>query len=171
MGFDKNIHRRKSIRLQGYLYSQQGAYFVTICTHQRQSLFGSVVDGVMTLNGVGEIVNTIWQELPRHYADIKLDEYVIMPNHFHGIVCINRAVEALLAAPEIQSSAPTLGAILRRFKSMSAIAVNRCLNQQGQHVWQRNYYEHIIRNEQAYQNIFEYIRTNPQKWHDDIYYT
>lgn len=198
MAFNRDIHHRQSIRLREYDYSQAGSYFITICTHERQPLFGSIVNGVMALNAAGAEVETMWQALPRHYPSVALGEYVVMPNHFHGIVEI---VGAPLAAPKINaapqinatpqintepqinsdfnhgatnqgaaSSAPTLGQILRRFKSTSAIAVNRCLNRQSQPVWQRNYYEHIIRTEQAYQNIAEYIRSNPQRWHEDSYY-
>lgn len=182
MGFNKKIHHRKSIRLRGYDYSQPGAYFITICTHQRQLLFGDIVDGVMMLNVAGAMVEKYWREIPQHYPGIELNEHVIMPNHFHGIVHVGAllaAPQSPVAAPQIHadmkqgaaSSAPTLGKIVRRFKSMSAIAVNRCLNRQGQPVWQRNYHEHIIRNEEAYLKMAEYIQTNPLKWQEDTYYS
>ena len=86
MGFNKTIHHRQSIRLRDYDYSQPGAYFITLCTYQRQPLFGEIVEGKMILNAAGGIVNTVWRELPNHYPGITLGEHVVMPNHFHGIV-------------------------------------------------------------------------------------
>ena len=185
MQFSRDVHHRRSIRLHGFDYSQPGAYFITICTRGREPLFGAVVDGVMVMNDAGMMVEKYWCELPNKFSGIYVGEYVVMPNHFHGIVHI---VGALLAAPPISappisasciqdagldrgaaSSAPTLGTIMRRFKSMSAIAVNRSMNREGQPLWQRNYYEHIIRHEQAYEAIADYIHHNPQRWQDDVY--
>ena len=162
MRFNPDIHHRRSIRLSEHNYSESCHYFITLCASQRQSLFGNIADNNMKLNDAGMMVETIWRQLPEYYAGVELNEYVVMPNHFHAIITV---VEQGAA-----SSAPTLGNILRRFKSVSAIAVNRCLNRQGQPVWQRNYYEHIIRSDQAYQNITEYIRTNPKLWQEDAYF-
>lgn len=86
MQFDPEKHHRQSIRLRGYDYSQTGAYFITICTHERQSVFGDIVDGNMMLNAAGAMVDMVWQEIPQNYPDIALGEYIIMPNHFHGVV-------------------------------------------------------------------------------------
>ncbi len=196
MAFDKDLHHRKSIRLRGYDYSQPGAYFITICTHQRQQLFGAIVDGAMILNAAGMLADSMWRELAEHYPSVALGDHIVMPNHLHGIVHVgaplaaphyglayscdialrnytatHNAVNRMNDATEqgAASSVPTLGKILRRYKSISATAINRHLNRQSLPMWQRNYYEHIIRNESAYQNISEYIRNNPQQWQNDPY--
>jgi putative transposase len=88
MPYNPNIHHRRSIRLPGYDYTQAGAYFVTICTNQRQRLFGEIVDGKMHLNLCGQVVVSRWQNIPRHFPCVKLDEFVLMPDHLHGIVVI-----------------------------------------------------------------------------------
>jgi REP element-mobilizing transposase RayT len=148
----------------------------------------------MTLNEAGRMVAELWVRLPQKFPGITLGEYTIMPNHFHGVVCImdtnlrefnnGYTVGAPLAAPafDVQkcnqgaasaenkgaaSSAPTLGKIMRVFKSMSAIEINRILNRKGQPLWQRNYYERIIRNDAELANISEYIIQNPMRWIDD----
>jgi len=115
------------------------------------------------LNEAGEIVNSLWEELPVRYHSIGIDYYVIMPNHFHGIIVIQN-VGAQLAAPVGGASpAPTLGDIIRTFKSISTLHINRQCHRSGA-LWQRNYYEHIIRHEQSLCKIREYIRNNPLQW-------
>lgn len=193
MRFNPDIHHRKSIRLRGYDYSQPGAYFITICNHQRQPLFGDIVDGNMMLNAAGNMVDAVWREIPQHYPGIELGEHIVMPNHFHGIVHIvgagpracpdNMPTNELGQSPkqtgQPQGVAPTalsLPDIVHRFKSWTtrqyADAVKHCAWPAfNGRLWQRNYHEHIIRNEQAYLNITEYICTNPQKWQDDVYCT
>ena len=179
--YNPEIHHRQSIRLRDFDYSANGAYFVTMCTQARECLFGNICDGETALNEAGRMVESVWQALAEKFPEIVLDEYVIMPNHFHGIVCI---VGAPLAAPgsdvcgcakgdtiaENQgaaSSAPTLGKIMRVFKSISAIEINRVLDRQGQPLWQRNYYERIIRDENELAAIREYIVSNPMRWDMD----
>jgi putative transposase len=187
----KDIHHRKSLRLRAYDYSQPGAYFITICTDQRQPLFGHIVDGRMMLNAAGVMVEKCWREIPQHYPSIELGGHVVMPNHFHGIVNISgHHVGAQFIAPNhcgkdaigqvainqrgmvlgVMNHAPTVGNIIREFKARCTHGVNKVNNTTGQPLWQRNYYEHIIRNEQAYQKIAEYICTNPQKWQEDTYF-
>jgi putative transposase len=180
MPFNKDIHHRKSIRLRAYDYSQPGAYFITICTHQRQPLFGNIVDGRMMLNAAGLMAEKCWQEIPRHYPSIELGEHVVMPNHFHGIIHISEQPVGAIHESPLQIPSPRneiyrrrtmlLSKSIGRFKMVTAKTINQLNNTTGQPLWQRNYYEHIIRNEQAYQNIAEYICTNPQRWHDDTYY-
>ena len=92
MTFNPKIHRRRSIRLQGYDYSQAGAYFITICTQNRECMFGEIVDGKMVLNHAGNMIQTIWDEIPFHYAGIEIDEFAVMPNHIHGIIVITRSI-------------------------------------------------------------------------------
>jgi len=161
--FDPDEHHRRSLRLKGYDYSRAGAYFVTICTHGRECLFGEIMDGEMRLNAAGQAAQADWVRLPERFQSIELDEFVIMPNHLHGIILVG----AGLAPPGgkgAASSAPTLGHILRAFKSISAIAVNRLLGRSGRSVWQRNYYEHIVRNENELAHIREYIANNHAQW-------
>jgi len=177
MKYDPDRHHRRSIRLREYDYSSVGAYFVTICTHGRACLLGEVKDGEMRLNEAGRMVSEGWLKLPDKFPAVALDEYMIMPNHFHGIICI---VGAPLAAPDFElrylnrgaeitnqgaaSSAPTFGSIMRVFKSMSAIDVNRLLDRSGVPVWQRNYYERVIRDERELDAARKYILENPIKW-------
>lgn len=191
MRYNPDIHHRRSIRLRGYDYSRTGAYFVTLCTHERECLFGELADGIMSLNQTGEVVRALWNGLPDRFPNITTDLSVIMPNHFHGIILID-AVGAPLAAPafnltgnlgdtsenqgvEIRgvenqgaaSSAPTVGKIIRAFKSLSAIEINRAVERQGRPIWQRNYYERVIRDERELEGIREYILYNPLKWDQD----
>jgi len=182
--YDSAIHHRRSIRLRGHDYAQDGFYFVTICCHQRQPLFGEITESKMILNAAGEIVNTVWRELPNHYPGITLGEYVVMSNHFHGIIHI---VGAQFIAPEFSTThqgvikqgalkqgainrAPTVGNIIRAFKARCTYAINTINESAGAPIWQRNYYEHVIRNEESYLKIAEYIQTNPLRWQDDTYY-
>ena len=191
MPYNPDIHHRRSIRLKGYDYSQQGAYFVTICTYQRNCLFGEIVDNEMKLNTNGEIARGSWLSIPRHFQNIELDEFVIMPNHLHGIILIvnNSEEEGKALANQdfpqqqklsSQCFAPTgetikingtkpqsLAAIIQNFKSVSTRQINRINNSKGNVIWQRNYYEHIIRNEEALNNIRQYIVNNPINWAED----
>ena len=172
MPYDPNKHHRRSIRLKGYDYTQAGAYFVTICTQGRECLFGQVVEGKMRVNPFGEIVVWAWNDLPNHNPHVELDAFVVMPNHVHGIVLI---VDDLVGAGS--EPAPTMAMvttrrhglpeIVRQFKTFSARRINALRGTPGATVWQRNYYEHIIRNDHSLQRIREYITTNPLRWHLD----
>ena len=183
MPYDPERHHRRSIRLQGYDYSQPGAYFVTICTHGRECLFGEIVDGEMRLNELGEMVAYTWHDLVNHVDGIMLDEYVIMPNHMHGVIIIVGTDDVDVGAgsepaPTSTEPAPTdatnrpkkrhpLPEIVRQLKTFSARRINALRNTPGVPVWQRNYYEHIIRNEAELQRIRQYIRQNPERWAED----
>jgi putative transposase len=162
--FDPSIHHRRSIRLKGYDYTRVGGYFVTIVTHQRQHIFGEVVKGKMVLNEWGQVAQREWfrtAEL-RSYVELWDDEFVVMPNHVHGIIwMVNN-----------ESAASPLGMIVRAYKSAVTFAINVLENQRGAVLWQRNYYEHIIRDEDDFQIKRGYIIANPSKWgkddHDDL---
>jgi len=181
MTYNPRKHRRRSIRLKGYDYTQPGAYFVTICTHRREMLFGRVVDGVMQLNEFGRIVEWTWYDLPNHVANITLDAFVIMPNHVHGIIIINPPATVGAGSPMVGAGsepAPTIDAaagpkphglpeIVRQFKTFSARRINARRGVRGVPVWQRNYYEHIIRNQRALNAIRRYIIENPARWQKD----
>jgi putative transposase len=164
MYFDSAKHQRRSIRLKNYDYSQSGAYFVTICTLNRSSQFGPVVDGAVRLNDAGRVVQAIWDDLPKHCPGLELDAFVLMPNHVHGIVVI--ASEPLL---EVNSSSArsTLSKVVGRFKMTSAKEINFLRNTPGLPVWQRSYYEHVIRDEASLNRIREYIANNPFHWDED----
>jgi putative transposase len=170
MAYDPHKHHRRSIRLKGYDYSQAGAYFVTICIKGGQCLLGHVVDGVMQLNELGEIVQACWDDLPSHYPNVILDAFGIMPNHVHGIIVIDDVGAGLVGAGVGAGfkPAPTkrhgLPEIMRAFKTFSARRINVMRDQVGTPLWQRNYYEHIIRNERALNAIREYIINNPANW-------
>lgn len=180
MTYDPERHHRHSIRLKGYDYAQAGAYFVTICTHNRECLFGDVVDGTMRLNEFGDIVYQTWMDLPNHVANIVLDAFVIMPNHVHGVIFITDSVGAgSEPAPTITTTEPAptmakpghaelrrhpLPEIVRQFKTFSARRINELRGTPGISVWQRNYYEHIIRDESSLNRIRQYIQDNPLRW-------
>ena len=163
---DKTRGDRRSIRLRGFDYSQVGTYFVTICTLDRTCLFGEVVDGAMRLNAKGTIVDELWREIPEHFSGALIDEYVIMPNHLHGILVF---MAASIGAPGgviptttqgAMNRAPTLGEIVRAFKA-------RVTREVGSTVWQRNYYEHIVRDDISLSRIRQYILANPARWELD----
>ncbi|EGK03208.1 transposase [Dysgonomonas gadei] len=185
---NQSISQRRSIRLYEYDYSQEGLYFVTICTQDKVCLFGEIVEEEMVLNDVGKMIDEQWHNLKQYYANIDLHEYIVMPNHIHGIIQI---VDDVVGVPLVgtrnmgngqpQGIAPTkqnsksLGDIIGSFKS---ITTNSYINGVKQNdwpafngkLWQRNYYEHIIRNDDSYQKITEYICENPKHWQTDDYY-
>jgi REP element-mobilizing transposase RayT len=203
--YNPNIHHRRSIRLKGYDYSQQGLYFVTLCVKNRHCLFGEIIDQEMILNDAGIMVNKWYNELENKFSDIKCHEHVVMPNHFHCIientgtnvgadlrVCPdNKLSPDNLLSPDKKGGHagppqpsppddPILGEhkgsplwqIIQWFKTMSTNEYIRNVNEHNWpcfdgKLWQRNYWEHIIRDEKAYHTIAEYIINNPQKWDND----
>jgi REP element-mobilizing transposase RayT len=164
---------RRSIRLTGYDYTQPGAYFVTICTQDRACLSGEVVDGVMVLNAIGQIVDDEWRLSATLRNEIELDECVVMPNHVHGIVVIDttrrgdRPVAPTTHGVTCGPKPRSLGAFIAGFKSTVTKRINEMRNTPGVSVWQRNYYEHIIRNDESLNSIREYIINNPLQWELD----
>jgi putative transposase len=154
MSYNPEIHHRRSIRLQGYDYSQSGAYFVTICTFQRQHLFGAVNNGEMQLNVTGQIVSAIWQKIPQHFPNVEIDEFILMPDHLHGIIVISEQAEQSIS----------LATIIQNFKSISTRKINKITQNSGVSIWQRNYHERIVRNDQELHCLREYILTNPENW-------
>lgn len=171
------LHHR-DIRLPEYDYSQEGAYFVTICTQDRKCVLGDIIDGQMKLNKYGRIVEQCWCNLVSHYTGIELDTFVVMPNHVHGIIVITGDVNVIKNVGEGFKPSPTdtnrmntkshdLTEIVRAFKTFSARKINGERNTKGQKVWQRNYFEHIVRNEKSLNKIREYIYNNARNWQDD----
>ena len=190
MKYNPKIHHRKSIRLKGYDYSQAGLYFITICTQNRENLFGKIVGAdlcvcpEMILNDAGKMVKNEWLRLPQRFNSIILHEYVLMPNHFHGIIEIITVRAPLVGAQNVgaqlekgqpQGIAPTgkhVGGMVGAFKSITTneyirgVKNNNWQRFNGK-LWQRNYWEHIVRNENEYQQISEYMINNPIKWDTD----
>jgi putative transposase len=160
---DYPFHRR-STRLKDYNYTNSGSYFVAICVQNRLCLLGQIINETVSLSDYGMIVNECWRDIPSHFPDVIIDEYVIMPNHIHGILSITKHEERAGQRP-----APTgqsLCQIIQRFKTFSAIRVNDRRKIIGP-FWQRNYYEHIIRSEYNLNTIREYIISNPIQWNLD----
>ena len=168
MKFDSNTHNRQSLRWPGCDYSQKGAYVVTICTQKRRCLFGSVEDEKTILNGLGETVFSVWLELANRFPGIILDKLVVMPNHVHGILFLSGAASS---APtennDKKDRSYTLGEVIRAFKSISAIQVNRQLGVKDQPLWQRNYYDHVIRDQDDLNRVRQYVLDNPINWEQD----
>lgn len=166
MPYDPFKHHRRSIRLRGYDYSQAGAYFVTVCEVNRECIFGDIVNGEMRPNQFGEIVLKWWNELPNYYPPVELDEFVVMPNHMHGNIVITDV------GNERDDPAPTekrtLGQLVGYFKFQITKEINQIRDAGYAKVLQRDYYEHIIRNEREWNAIAEYIRNNPANWHADL---
>ncbi len=161
---DNGVHRRKSIRLSGYDYSQPGAYFVTLVSYQRFPLFGNITEQEMTLNQFGKSVKVYWGKIPDRYPNIQLDTFIIMPNHLHGIINIDLHVGAGLKPARKRNH---LSEIIRSFKTFSAREINELRGLTGVPVWQRNYYEHIIRDDEELSEIREYISSNVLQWEMD----
>ena len=197
MRYDPNIHHRRSIRLKEYDYSQAGAYFITICCEDRICRYGEIVgvglaparftethDGIvqtqgfapsMQMNKYGQIAYNEWAKLPERFPNFELDVFQIMPNHIHGIIVLNEITHLQNNIGQPQGFLlPTIGDIVGGYKSLVS---NECLtifktnNETMGKLWQRNYHEHIIRDEQSYQRISDYIINNPSKWKDDKFYT
>jgi putative transposase len=159
---------RHSIRLKDYDYSSPGVYFVTVVTNKRERLFGEVVDGEMRLIQYGRIVAKSWEWLPTQYPYVNLGPYIVMPNHFHGILQIMEINDDSRGGSR---PAPTkikpLGQLIGVFKTISAKQINSSHGTPGSPVWQRSYYEHIIRNQSELESIAGYIFSNPDHWSDD----
>jgi putative transposase len=208
MKFDPQKHRRRSIRLKGYDYSQAGAYFVTIVAWQGECLFGEIAGEEMRLNHYGEIVQKWWHEIPNHFPNVELGAFVTMPNHIHGIIIIRDGRRGTVSVPHNEPNLnnnlsprndtpaveqkesmnqggaqtrgemtsqqggetpplrmPMLGQIVAYFKYQSTKEMN-ATDRTGTitKFWQRNYYEHIIRNDHEMENIWKYIESNPSAW-------
>ncbi len=166
MKYNPKEHHRRSIRLKDYDYSSAAAYFVTICTHKSQCVLGDVVKGQMQLNKYGQLVETNWLNMSKIRNNVEIDEFVIMLNHFHAIILIIDIVGAtrwVAQATRLQSR--SLGSIIGQFKSIVTKRIHKIGLRNFK--WQRNYYEHIIRDEKNLNKIREYIINNPITWELD----
>ena len=162
--YDPNIHHRRSVRLYGYDYSQCGAYFVTICVNNRKRLFGDIVGGEMQLNEIGVAVKRAWECLQQQYPYVSIDEFVVMPNHLHGILIITDGLDDLNSW---RLNRKSIGRLIGMFKTVTTKRFNEIRRSSGEKIWQRNYYEHIIRDEDDYLRILWYIQTNASNWPND----
>ena len=193
--------KRKNTRLKNYDYSSDGCYFITICTKDKQKLFGQIIDEQMKLSVLGRMVNDLWLEIPGRYFNVRLDEFVVMPNHIHGIVVIDapcragsspaptndnnknivgstlvadRRVTSTVGSALVADRRVTLGEIIGSFKSLCCFSwrqylKNNNLGYLGK-IWQCRYYDHVIRDEQGYWKIINYIYNNPTDWLKDENY-
>ena len=163
---DNGNRKRRSIRLLDYDYGREGAYFVTLCVHDRGCLFGEIVDGAMQLNECGALVASEWSRTTAIRPQVVLDEFVVMPNHFHAVIAIADSRRGVLpyARPSFDRRRGALAAIVRGFKSATTKTINSMRKSPGAPVWQRNYYEHVVRNDEELQRIREYIMNNPLQW-------
>lgn len=214
MKYNPKKHHRRSIRLKGYDYAQAGLYFITICCQHRTPFFGDIKNGEMILNDAGEMIEIQWLDLKNRFPNIKLHEYVVMPNHFHGILEIvgtppvvaqngnetvaqngkgqsekgqpqgvaptdsstdsptDSSADSSTDSSTETASGKTVGDMMDAFKSITTVEYIRGVKQNNWKrfdgkLWQRNYWEHIIRDDKAYQNISAYIINNPAKWNND----
>lgn len=177
--------RKNSLRLNNYNYSWAGAYFTTICSYKKESLFGKISDHSMQLNNFGKIVQKCWDQIPAKYKNVKIGDFVIMPNHIHCIIWIVGAIHESPETKQTIHESPYKNGVIRelplrgerrkmllskiigRFKMNSSKLINNIRNSAGSHIWQRGYYDHIIRNDEDLNNIKQYIQNNPQNWDKD----
>jgi REP element-mobilizing transposase RayT len=176
----KNKYRIASSRLQSWDYCRNGAYFITICTENRKPFLGNVKNGIMQLSHIGILADVLWHEIKNHAKKTVLADYVVMPNHVHGILIMDNDKSDNDNATPPQSSSPnklmsvispkpgSISTIVRSYKS----AVTKHTNRLGyEFMWQTRFHDHIIRNEESFRQISEYIKTNPQNWKYDKFYT
>ncbi len=167
------------MRLPGHDYALAGAYFVTLCVQNSECLFGRIEDDEMVLNEMGTIAAEAWEWLAGRYDHVDMDTYVVMPNHLHGIIVLSEPgrggsrTPPTITHPNNQPHGKNatkpikrnpLGRLIGAFKTVSTKRINRLRQKPGARIWQRNYYEHVIRNPQSLQRIREYIQTNPLRW-------
>jgi putative transposase len=180
--YNPDIHHRSSRRLKGYDYSQAGAYFITVCTCNRGCLLGEIADRAMRLNDAGRMMQDVWDDIPTHYAGIDTDAFIIMPNHIHAVVVIvgatpcgrpdsNNEGQAQGPAP-MGNKTLSLADVVHRFKTMTTKRYTNGVKQNGWpafpgRLWQRNYYEHVIRDEDDLNRIRQYVMDNPACWAED----
>jgi len=180
MVYDPTNLRRRSIRLKGLDYAAAGGYYVTIVAQWRESFFGEIRNAELIPNDAGNMINKIWLSLSERFPKIEVDTFQLMPNHFHGILMVHDVGATLVVAPDLLIApdragtrpAPTIGKMIGAFKSITTHEYILGVNAHGwvpfnQRFWQRNYYEHIIRNQAAHERIANYIFSNPANWGDD----
>ena len=172
MSDSRLLPRRRSIRLQSFDYSHPGSYFVTILTHDARHIFGELILGQMKLSGIGNIVSDCWRDVPNHFPGIELSEFIVMPNHIHGIIRIPARARHAVPLPRHAERVEAFGSpravsvptIVRSFKSAVSQRARKLLGQASARIWQRNYFERVIRNEREFHKVRHYIAQNPACW-------
>jgi REP element-mobilizing transposase RayT len=178
----QSAERRRSLRLKGYDYTCAGAYFVTICAQDQACLFGNIVDGAMCLNNAGHMLARLWNDIPARFVDVEIDTFVVMPNHVHGIIVLPDAADRAATRRAATRVAPTegnvgatlvvvpaLSDVVAAFKSLTTVHYIRGVKTRAwpafrRQLWQRNYYEHVVRDEKELDRIRRYIDENPARW-------
>ncbi|KKP60240.1 MAG: hypothetical protein UR54_C0016G0005 [Candidatus Roizmanbacteria bacterium GW2011_GWA2_34_18] len=176
----KDKYRIQSSRLLNWDYSSNGYYFITICTKERKHFFGEIINNVMRLLKIGEIAQKYWLEIPKHFSFIELDEFVVMPNHIHGIVAIKNVfdikcrdvinhvstdnVKKNIYSKITPMNKHSLGKIIRWFKGRTTFEIRKT---ESKFSWQSRFYDNIIRNEKSFCYIRKYIKENPMNWEED----
>ena len=165
------LPKRRSIRLPGFDYSRIGQYFVTICAFEKRNLFGSIADEHVNLNSIGDIAEFCWIEVPKHFSAVDLGEFIVMPNHVHAILTItNRARHAVPlrerrhAETFSHPNPHSLATIIRSYKSQVSKQIRAVLQSPKFALWQRGFYEHVLRNSTDYANATRYVLQNPKRW-------
>ncbi len=156
---------RRSIRVPGFDHTNPGPYFITIVTEGRISHFGKIIGSDMVLNQLGEIVQQEWLRMANRFPGLRLEEYIVMPNHFHGLLFLDE--KRNLEEETVQSQRGSLGAIVRAFKSSTTLRYRHLCGDGKGPLWQRSYYEHIVRGARDYDSIRFYILNNPSQWETD----
>ena len=167
MGESSKYFSRRLNRLEGYDYSRPGQYFVTVCIKDKECILGDVQNDIMIENKIGKIVRKVYSDIPNYYKNIKLDEFIIMPNHIHSIIIITKYIKNINENKKTHFG--LLSKVIKSFKE----ATTRELKEKFSYTslaWQRSFYDHIIRNEKSYFRIKKYIRENPENWEGDQYY-
>ena len=187
--YNPDIHHRRTIRLQGYDYAQKGMYFITLCVKERECIFGTIVENEMFLNRIGQIVADEWINSIKIRNNVIIHDFIVMPNHLHGIVEITYNKNDKSQIGEFVSPTKSIGAIVRGFKVATTKRIKDFVISVGAndnsfnvnsplqewiinhlpHIWQRNYYEHIIRDYNDHERIAKYINTNPSRWEKDMF--
>jgi REP element-mobilizing transposase RayT len=184
MKYDPQKHHRRSIRLRQYDYSWPGAYFVTICVREKECVLGEIIDGEMRLSEWGRIVHEFWDAIPDHFPNVSIDGHVTMPNHGHAIIKVDYDRRGAVTAPndaapndtapnngEMGGETPplraTLGQIVAYYKYQTTKRINAVRGTPGVPFWQRNYWEHVVRDEIDLNRIRQYIENNPLRWRED----
>jgi putative transposase len=175
MSYNPETHRRRSIRLKHYDYTQAGFYFITLCVQNKESLFGEIIEDQMILNSAGAMIEAQWLALQHRFPNIQLQEYIVMPNHFHAIIEVggnanNGQPQGI--APTALNVNKSIGDMIGAFKSITTVEYIRGIKTHhwqsfDDKLWQRNYWEHVIRNEQSLNDIAQYIINNPENWEMD----
>lgn len=181
MTSNHSFPQHRTHRLSEFDYSQPGAYFVTIVTRDRRTLFGQIVEGEIVLSNIGKMVEQVWIAIPDHFPNVECGEFVVMPNHFHGIISIMADIQdkhdvgARHAVPQQDDAfesfskpvSGSLATIIRSFKSATTKAFHEFPGNSDDSLWQQSYYDHVIRNERELQAIDDYIIANPMNWEKD----